>query len=114
MVTLHQNTAWVAAAGWILLVSIVDASPAVVAVSRPPKATVAEARDTRLPSLTTKAGVDRKEKAGSPARQFQRIHAQNSDVWVRDLKFTHLTTNDGLSQSNVTAILQDRRGFMWF
>jgi ligand-binding sensor domain-containing protein len=30
------------------------------------------------------------------------------------LKFTHLTTNDGLSQSNVTAILQDRRGFMWF
>ena len=33
---------------------------------------------------------------------------------MRDLKFTHLTTNDGLSQSNVTAILQDRRGFMWF
>jgi ligand-binding sensor domain-containing protein len=33
---------------------------------------------------------------------------------ARDLKFTHLTTNDGLSQSNVTAILQDRRGFMWF
>ncbi len=31
-----------------------------------------------------------------------------------DLKFTHLTTNDGLSQGYVTAILQDRRGFMWF
>ena len=29
------------------------------------------------------------------------------------LKFTHLTTNDGLSQGYVTAILQDRRGFMW-
>ena len=33
---------------------------------------------------------------------------------MRDLKFTHLTTNDGLSQSYVNAILQDRRGFMWF
>jgi ligand-binding sensor domain-containing protein/signal transduction histidine kinase len=30
-----------------------------------------------------------------------------------DLKFSHLTTNDGLSQGYVTAILQDRRGFMW-
>ena len=33
---------------------------------------------------------------------------------VRDLKFIHLTTNDGLSQGYVVAILQDRRGFMWF
>ena len=33
---------------------------------------------------------------------------------MRDLRFTHLTTNDGLSQSNVKAIFQDRRGFMWF
>ncbi len=44
-----------------------------------------------------------------PAQIASTSHAQ-----VRDLKFTHLTTNDGLSQSNVTEILQDRRGFMWF
>src|SRR6185312_13553429 len=31
-----------------------------------------------------------------------------------DLRFAHLTTNDGLSQASVEAILQDRRGFMWF
>ena len=31
-----------------------------------------------------------------------------------DLKFTHLTTKDGLSQGYVVDILQDRRGFMWF
>ena len=30
------------------------------------------------------------------------------------LKFDHLSTNEGLSQSHVTSILQDRQGFMWF
>ncbi|SOD81469.1 hybrid sensor histidine kinase/response regulator [Spirosoma fluviale] len=30
------------------------------------------------------------------------------------VRFTHLTTDEGLSQNNVTCILQDRRGFMWF
>ena len=33
---------------------------------------------------------------------------------MRDLKFTHLTTNDGLSQNTIKAIVQDSRGFMWF
>jgi ligand-binding sensor domain-containing protein/signal transduction histidine kinase len=39
--------------------------------------------------------------------------ASTTHVQARNLKFTHLTTNDGLSQSNVKAILQDRCGFMW-
>jgi hypothetical protein len=30
------------------------------------------------------------------------------------LKFTHLTIADGLSQSDVRAIVQDVQGFMWF
>ena len=30
------------------------------------------------------------------------------------IKFTYITPNEGLSQSNVTSILQDKRGFMWF
>jgi signal transduction histidine kinase/ligand-binding sensor domain-containing protein/CheY-like chemotaxis protein len=29
------------------------------------------------------------------------------------LHFTHLTADDGLAQNAITAILQDRRGFMW-
>ena len=47
-------------------------------------------------------------------QQPNRTQAQGGPVVVRDLKFTHLTTNDGLSQGYVVAILQDRRGFMWF
>ncbi|HRQ37395.1 MAG TPA: two-component regulator propeller domain-containing protein [Chloroflexota bacterium] len=31
-----------------------------------------------------------------------------------DLKFTHLSLEDGLSQTTVISILQDSRGFMWF
>ena len=31
-----------------------------------------------------------------------------------DLKFRHITTSEGLSQSTVTCILKDRQGFMWF
>ena len=32
----------------------------------------------------------------------------------KNVKFEHLQIADGLSQSNVTSILQDSRGFMWF
>ncbi len=32
----------------------------------------------------------------------------------RDLTFKHLTPKDGLSQSRVNCILQDKQGFMWF
>ncbi|MDQ3392818.1 MAG: SpoIIE family protein phosphatase [Bacteroidota bacterium] len=35
------------------------------------------------------------------------IHAQN-------IKFKSISTTQGLSQSNVTSILQDSKGFMWF
>src|SRR5690242_18554339 len=71
---------------------------------------------TRSADFTTTARLrgDREQKPDSAARYFQNAHAQGGDGLVADLKFTHLTTNDGLSQGYVTAVLQDRRGFMWF
>jgi len=33
---------------------------------------------------------------------------------AQDLRFKHLTNNDGLSQNLVLAITQDRDGYMWF
>ena len=67
-------------------------------------------------NLITKAGMrgDRQERFDSSPGRFENIQAQGGHALVNDLKFTHLTTNDGLSQGYVTAILQDRRGFMWF
>ena len=50
----------------------------------------------------------------STPRHLENIHAQGGHPLVRDFKFTHLTTKDGLSQDNIVAILQDHRGFMWF
>src|SRR4029453_18275819 len=41
-------------------------------------------------------------------------HAAGSRPLPRDLKFSHLSTKNGLAQDNVVAILQDQRGFMWF
>jgi len=52
--------------------------------------------------------------ASKAAALGARPAAEGASVPVRHLKFSHLTTNDGLSQGYVTAILQDRRGFMWF
>ena len=50
----------------------------------------------------------------APGGQPITAHAAGGRPLPRDLKFRRLTTKDGLAQDNVVAILQDRRGFMWF
>jgi len=117
MITIRQNTAWgLRGASRILLLCIIHASYAVAAESHPAKVTVAQGRNTRFAPLATKAGFrgDREERVDSTPRQFQNIQPQGGRARLRDPKFTHLTTNDGLSESAVSTILQDRRGLMWF
>jgi len=84
----------------IVLLSIT--SYAVAIEHRPDKAAIASLRSTHLSHLTTKAGF-----RAEP-------NAHGGDARLRDLKFAHLTSTDGLAQDNVVAILQDHRGFMWF
>ena len=107
MIAIRQTTAWeLRFASRILLLCILYAS-CVAAQPRPA---------TGLADSTTKAGVrgDRDGTADSPLREFQNFNTHAGHTRATDLKFAHLTTNDGLSQSYVTEILQDRRGFMWF
>jgi ligand-binding sensor domain-containing protein len=102
MITIRQNTEWgLRVASRILLLCTIHASYAVPAERRP---------------ATSSGNLrgDRKPKDDLTSRHFQDIHFQGGHAPAIDLKFTHLTTNEGLSQSYVTAILQDRRGFMWF
>lgn len=69
--------------------------------SQPGKPTLAQDSDGRLTHLAKKT-TSSADSAG-----------HRGEARVSELKFAHLTTNDGLSQGHVVAILQDRRGFMW-
>lgn len=40
--------------------------------------------------------------------------SQSSNNELKDLKFKHLSLEEGLSQSSVLSILQDKNGFLWF
>jgi ligand-binding sensor domain-containing protein/signal transduction histidine kinase len=107
MIANRQNTAW----GFRLMSRILPlcimASYAIAAQPGP---------STGFADSTAKAGVrgDRDGTPDSPLRESQNFDTQAGHALLRDLKFAHLTTNDGLSQSSVTEMLQDRRGFMWF
>lgn len=94
-------------ASQILLLCIIHASYAFAAQSRPA---------TRSADLPGKIGLrgEHERRPDSTASHFENVRDQGRETRLADLKFTHLTTNDGLSQGYVTAILQDRRGFMWF
>ena len=77
-------------------------------------ASYAPASEARVSDVAI-AKSDREQRADSlGGRHPQYIRAYGDHAPMRNLKFTRLTTKDGLSQNNVTAILQDRRGFMWF
>ena len=80
------------------------------------KAVAAQGTNTPFAHLTAKAAFCPELEPGADAtpRHSQGIHPQDVHAPVRDLKFTHLTSDDGLSDNRINSILQDRRGFMWF
>jgi len=72
--------------------------------------------NAHLADVVARVGVrkDREKVPDTPAHHVPNAPAQARHAPAMHFKFSHLTTNDDLSQGYVTAILQDRRGFMWF
>ncbi len=82
--------------------------------TNPAKAANVQGSNASFAHLTSKAAFPSDPRTDATPRDSQGIHPQGVHAPARDLRFAHLTTSDGLSQSNVKAILQDHRGFMWF
>ncbi len=117
MIAVRRNAARsLRSASTIVLLCMIHCSLAVTAEPNPAKVVIAKGSNTPFANLTAKGAFRQEPEPGADAtsRHSQNIHPRDVHALVRDLKFTHLTTNDGLSQGYVVAILQDRRGFMWF
>jgi ligand-binding sensor domain-containing protein/signal transduction histidine kinase len=100
----------------IVLLCVIYCSFAVTAERNSLKLVSAQGSNTPFAHRTAKAAFRPEPQSGADATppHSQDSHPQDVHAVVMDLKFTHLTTNDGLSQGYVVAILQDQRGFMWF
>jgi ligand-binding sensor domain-containing protein/signal transduction histidine kinase len=116
MITIRQHTAGsFRASGMLVLGIIIHASYAITSEAHSAKIAIAESGTTRFVQFTNSdsRGSDR-GRADSIRHDLRNIQAQADHAEMREVRFAHLTTNDGLSQGYVTAILQDRKGFMWF
>jgi signal transduction histidine kinase/ligand-binding sensor domain-containing protein len=116
MITIRKNTVWgFRVASWIVL-CMLQAFTAAALDAQPAKIPIAKRINARFADVMARVGFrnDREKVPDTRVRAIQNVSAQGAHVSVRHLKFSHLTANDGLSQGYVTAILQDRHGFMWF
>jgi ligand-binding sensor domain-containing protein/signal transduction histidine kinase len=59
-------------------------------------------------------GPSQPERNRAPALQTNFEGSLSTPASLGNLRFTHLSVADGLSHSDVRAIVQDRQGFMWF
>ena len=59
-------------------------------------------------------GPSQTEQNRSPTLQRKVEGSVSASASLSQLRFTHLSVADGLSHSDVRAIVQDRQGFMWF
>jgi two-component system sensor histidine kinase ChiS len=81
--------------------------PLVLASSCPARATAASPAAAGIPTAGTHLDTAGQTSAPTSASVFTGEQGQQ-------LRFEHLSVEDGLSQDSVTCILQDHKGFMWF
>ena len=116
MITVRKDAVPGFRVGTCILLCVLQASTAAALGTRPAKIATAGRINARLAGMT--AIVESREASSrvtdNPVRDVHNIRDRRGSIEPKALRFIHLTTNDGLSQNNVKAILQDRRGFMWF
>src|SRR6202166_2009044 len=74
---------------------------------------------TLLISVRAKAQEHHKSNALNPSSPLPQVHVNTATITLpiidrMDIRFTHLSTADDLSQTKVYEIAQDDQGFMWF
>lgn len=70
---------------------------------------------TVAPATMSQSYVSLGNRAADTTRQVASGSAPGIQAdWVAQAEFEHISVEHGLSQSSVTCILQDSRGFMWF
>jgi len=69
-------------------------------------------RERQSPTIPLTSRVSASD-TSAPQGSIRRAQAR-ADDWLDRVEFTHLSVEDGLSQSSVNAVLQDSRGFIWF
>jgi ligand-binding sensor domain-containing protein len=116
MITIRKDAVPGFRVGTCILLFVLQASTAAPLGARPAKIASVKWINARLADMMAIVGSRKASERvpDNPARDLQDIRDQRGSIEPKALRFMHLTTNDGLSQNNVKAILQDRRGFMWF
>ncbi len=70
--------------------------------------------ETDIPQAPAAPFTNPPQQINSDSEQAAMHRSQNAGQQRKNAVFHHLTIDDGLSQSDVRAMVQDQQGFMWF
>lgn len=110
---LEAGAAGFAALRWLLVLGLC-AALTLAAVEQGDTSLPALAQAPTLTPIAIRTAVPDPSKFDPDLARYPRYAAWTPRARDNDIRFDHLSVEDGLSQSAVNGILQDSKGFMWF